>query len=124
VFYRYAATYPWRSHAEWFITQMIRWGQIEKPLDIKKTAAAVYRPDIYREAAKAVGIAVPTVDHKTEGTHAGPWTLTQATQPIPMGPDKFFDGMTFDPAKPIDYLKGFKVSNMKVDLAALAKLNK
>jgi len=124
VFYRYAATYPWRSHAEWFITQMIRWGQIEKPLDIKKTAAAVYRPDIYREAAKAVGIAVPTVDHKTEGTHAGPWTLTHATKPIPMGPDKFFDGMTFDPAKPIDYLKGFKVNNMKVDLAALAKLNK
>jgi len=123
VFYRYAATFPWRSHAEWFITQMIRWGQIEKPLNIKKVAADVYRPDIYREAAKALGVPVPTIDHKVEGKHAGNWSLTQATQPIPMGPDKFFDGMAFDPARPIDYLKGFKVKNMKVDLAALAKLN-
>jgi hypothetical protein len=31
--------------------------------------------------------------------------------------------MVFDPAKPIAYLKGFKVANLKVDLAALAKLN-
>ncbi len=123
VFYRYAATFPWRSHAEWFITQMLRWGQIEKPLDISKTAAAVYRPDLYREAAKALGIAYPTIDHKTEGAHRGGWKLSQATAPIAMGPDKFFDGMVFDPAKPVDYLKGFKVKNMKVDLAALAKLN-
>ncbi|BAU49454.1 nitrate ABC transporter [Sulfurifustis variabilis] len=123
VFYRYAATFPWRSHAEWFIGQMIRWGQIEQPLDIRKTAAAVYRPDIYRDAAKALGIPVPTVDRKTEGTHAGPWTLTQATQPIAMGPDRFFDGMTFDPARPLAYLKSFEVQTMKVDLAALARVN-
>ncbi|MBO6906282.1 MAG: ABC transporter substrate-binding protein, partial [Parvibaculum sp.] len=38
VFYRYAATFPWQSHAMWFISQMIRWGQIEKPIDIAKTA--------------------------------------------------------------------------------------
>jgi ABC-type nitrate/sulfonate/bicarbonate transport system substrate-binding protein len=123
VFYRYAATFPWRSHAEWFITQMLRWSQIEKPLNIKQAAASVYRPDLYREAAKALGVSYPTVDHKVEGSHAGNWTLTQASAPIPMGPDKFFDGMRFDPARPIDYLKGFQVKNMKVDVAALAKAN-
>ncbi len=123
VFYRYAATFPWLSHAEWFITQMIRWGQIEKPLDIKKTAASVYRPDIYRDAAKALGIAVPTIDYKIEGKHSGHWTLAQASKPILMGPDKFLDGLAYDPAKPIDYVKSFKMKNVKVDLAALAKLN-
>lgn len=123
VFHRYAANFPWQSQAAWYLTQMLRWGQIEAPLDIKKTAAAVYRTDLYRAAAKEVGVAYPTVDFKTEGTHKGPWTLDKATHPIPMGPDLFFDGMTFDPAKLMAYLKSFKVHDMKVSLSALAKLN-
>ncbi len=123
VFYRYAATFPWYSHAEWFITQMLRWGQLEAPLDIRKTASEVYRPDIYREAAKELGAPYPTIDFKTEGTHSKPWTLTEATSPIPMGPDMFFDGMQYDPAKLMGYLAGFKVKNMKVALDALAKMN-
>lgn len=123
VFYRYAATFPWRSHAEWFITQMLRWGQIESSIDIKKAAANVYRPDIYREAAKALDIPYPTVDHKTEGTHATEWKLTEASSPIAMGPDKYFDNMVYDPAKLMAYLKGFKVNSMVVSLEALAKSN-
>ena len=123
VFYRYAATFPWRSHAEWFITQMYRWGQIDTAIDIKKTAAEVYRPDIYREAAKELGVAFPTVDHKREGGHSGDWTLTQATAPIAMGPDRFFDGMQFDPDQLMAYLDGFRVKAMKVALADLAKVN-
>jgi len=30
VFFRHAATFPWRSQAAWFVAQMIRWGQLEK----------------------------------------------------------------------------------------------
>lgn len=123
VFYRYAATFPWRSHACWFITQMIRWGQIEAPIDIKKMAEAVYRPDIYREAAKALKIPYPTIDYKTEGTRNGPWSLSEATAPIPMGSDLFFDGMAYDPAELINYVKGFKMHHMKVKPADLDKLN-
>ena len=123
VFYRYASTFPWRSHAMWFISQMYRWGQIEQAIDIKKAASAVYRPDIYREAAKELSIPYPTIDYKTEGAHKGPWTLDAATKPITMGPDQFFDGMPYDPAKLINYLRGFKVNGMKVSLDALAKLN-
>ena len=40
-----------------------------------------------------------------------------------MGPDKFFDGMPYDPSKLIAYLRGFKVNAMKVSLDDLAKLN-
>ncbi|MFZ5484049.1 MAG: CmpA/NrtA family ABC transporter substrate-binding protein [Pseudomonadota bacterium] len=124
VFHRYAANFPWRSHAAWFITQMYRWGQLEKPVDIRKTASGIYLPDLYRQAAKEVGVAAPTIDWKPEGVNRSNWTLKQATAPIPMGPDLFFDGMKFDPARPLDYLKGFKVAHLKVDMKALAKLNK
>ncbi|MEZ5626839.1 MAG: CmpA/NrtA family ABC transporter substrate-binding protein [Rhodocyclaceae bacterium] len=123
VFYRYAATFPWQSHAVWFLTQMVRWGQIEAPINFKKVAETVYRSDIYRDAAKDLGIAVPSIEMKPEGINAARWMLEKASAPIQMGPDMFFDGMKFDPAKPIDYLKGFKVHAMKMDLAALAKAN-
>lgn len=124
VFHRYAANFPWLSHAAWYITQMYRWGQLDRPLDIRKTAAAIYRPDIYRQAAKELGIAVPSIDWKPEGVNKAPWTLKQASAPIPMGPDLFFDGMKYDPNRLMDYLKGFPVANYKVDLKQLAKLNK
>jgi len=123
VFYRYAATFPWRSHAAWLLTQMIRWGQIGQPLDILQTAADVYRPDIYREAARALGVPAPSLDNKTEGIHAAPWTLIEASAPVAMGPDRFFDGRVFDPTRPIDYLAGFEIRNKNVALAALAKAN-
>jgi nitrate/nitrite transport system substrate-binding protein len=124
VFQRYAANFPWESHASWFITQMIRWGQLETPIDIRKTASQIYRPDLYREAAKALGVAAPSIDWKTEGSNHAPWLLKQATTPIPMGPDLFFDGMKYDPAHLMAYIKGFKVANMKMDMNKLAKLNK
>jgi len=123
VFHRYAANFPWRSHATWFLTQMIRWGQIEQPLDIRATAAAVYRPDLYREAAQALGVPAPSIDDKTEGLHAGAWTLDAASTPIAMGPDRFFDGRVFDPQRPVDYLAGFDIHSPNLELAALARAN-
>lgn len=124
VFHRYAANFPWHSHAIWFLSQMVRWGQIEHAINFKKVAESVYLPDLYRTAAKELGVAAPTTNFKTEGTHSGPWTLDKATSPIAMGSDMFFDGMKFDAEKPLDYLKGFKINHMKVSLDALAKLNK
>jgi two-component system, oxyanion-binding sensor len=124
VFHRYAANFPWHSHAIWFLTQMVRWGQIDRAIDFKKVAESVYLPDLYREAAKELGVATPTTNFKMEGAHAKPWTLKEATKPIAMGPDQFFDGISFDPAQPVKYLENFPMNNMKVSLAELAKLNK
>jgi len=123
VFHRYAATFPWRSHAEWFITQMLRWGQIAQPIDICQTAAAVYRSDIYRESAQALGVPVPHIDYKTEGAHGEPWSLDTATTAIAMGPDRFFDGRVFDPAMPLAYLAGFDIRSNGIPIAALAEVN-
>jgi nitrate/nitrite transport system substrate-binding protein len=103
---------------------MVRWGQIDQAINFKKVAESVYLPDLYREAAKELGLASPTINYKTEGGHTGPWSLDKATTPIAMGPDKFFDGMSFDPIKAVEYLKGFPVHNMKVSLADFAKVNK
>ncbi len=119
-FYRFAASFPWRSHATWFLTQMIRWGQIETPFDLQAIAAQVYRPDLYREAASALGLSVPEVDTKLEGTHDRGWTLEQATTPLAMGPDRFFDGLTFDPSDPVGYLDRFAVSHRTLALGELA----
>lgn len=92
VFFRQHATFPWRSFAVWFLTQMQRWGQLPNelaPADYKRIAEQVYLTDAYREAAKDVGIAVPDSDYKKE-TH-------------------FFDGVPFDPEDPVGYVKQFPV---------------
>ncbi len=101
VFHRYAANFPWTSHAEWILAQMLRWGQLREPLDIKSAAASVYRPDLYRRAAAAVGLHCPPFDRKLEGLHEQPWLLATSTDSFTLGPDQFFDGRVFDPGDPL-----------------------
>jgi len=109
IYHRYAASFPWRSHAVWFLTQMLRWGQIGPEVDIAAVAEAVYRPDLFRPAAAAVGQPAPLVEEKVEGAHAAPWMLDEATQPMRMAPDLFFDGRRFDAAQPQRYATGFEI---------------
>ena len=113
VFHRHAAGFPWRSHALWFLTQMLRWGQIEPEVDITAAARAVYRPDLYRAAASDIGAPAPAVDEKVEGAHAETWTLETAGAPIAMGPDRFFDGRVFDPDRMSAYLRGFEIGGVR-----------
>ncbi len=109
VFNRYAASYPWRSHALWFLSQMQRWGQIGPEADFAATAARVYRPEAFRLAAADLGVPAPIVDEKVEGAHAEPWLLEEATHPIRMGPDLFFDGRPFDAAQASAYARSFAI---------------
>ncbi len=111
VYHRYAASFPWRSHAVWFLSQMIRWGQAPRESDFA-AAAGVYRPDIFRAAAADLGEPAPLVDFKREGIHHAPWTLTDATSPIPMAADAFLDGAVFDPADPLGYVDGFVLKRL------------
>lgn len=123
VFHRYAANFPWRSHAMWFMTQMLRWGQWDEAADLREVAAAVYRPDVYRAAAGALGLTSPGVDYKREGTHDANWPLRQSEQPLELGADVFLDGRHFDPADPIAYLESDSVHNGVVPWAELRRLN-
>lgn len=123
IFHRYAASFPWRSHAVWFLTQMLRWGQIDDAVDIAGTADAVYRPDLFRAAA-ALGVPSPLVEEKVEGAHASPWLLDEATTPIPMAPDLFFDGRLFDWAQPQRYATGFEIRRRPGKATGLARVHK
>jgi ABC-type nitrate/sulfonate/bicarbonate transport system substrate-binding protein len=109
VFHRYTASYPWRSHALWFASQMLRWGQIGPEVDLPALAQRVYRPEAWREAAADLGLPVPLVDEKVEGAHPGPWMLEEATAPIRMGPDIFFDARPFDAAQAAGYAESFAI---------------
>ncbi len=113
VYHRYAASFPWRSHAVWFLTQMLRWGQIGPEVDIRAVADAVYRPDLFRKAAASLSEPAPLVDDKAEGGHDAAWTLDQATAPIAMAADAFFDGRVFDPRQPLRYAQDFPISRLK-----------
>ena len=72
VFQRYAANFPWRSHADWFLAQMVLWKQASPDIDIKGTADRVYRTDIYRAAAREMGVACPDIDRLPPGGHGEP----------------------------------------------------
>jgi ABC-type nitrate/sulfonate/bicarbonate transport system substrate-binding protein len=110
-FARGATAFPWRSHAAWFLSQMLRWGQIETGADAAR-ALDVYRPDLFRLAASALGYSTPVVDAKTEGAHAGGWRLEGALGAIEMGADMLFDGECFAPDSLRDYAAGFRVSRL------------
>lgn len=109
VFHRHAANFPWRSHAVWLVTQMIRWGQAREPFDILSLAERVYRPDLYRAAVSGLGVEVPTSDYKREGE-----TSEQAA---------FFSATTFDPQSALGYLKDLSIRSAAADLDAFAAHN-
>ncbi|MEO0513673.1 MAG: CmpA/NrtA family ABC transporter substrate-binding protein [Planctomycetota bacterium] len=99
VFHRYAANFPWVSHGRWFLNQMADAGQIDgtdNPVASFDTLAAeVIQPALYRAACADLGLAYPMIDHKPEGVHTEKWSLTQATRPIVMGPDRLLNDQTF-----------------------------
>lgn len=98
VFHRHAATFPWRSHAQWFLAQMQRWGLLDVRVQIRTIADRIYRPDLYRRALAATGEPVPAADAKTEGGHHSAWSLDASHRPIAMDADYFCDAAIFEPS--------------------------
>jgi nitrate/nitrite transport system substrate-binding protein len=107
VFHRYAANFPWRSHAIWMLTQMVRWGQLDRAIHLRSVAQRVYLPEVHRRAAEELGLSTPSMDEKNEGVHEGSWWCAGAPSRIALGPDLFLDGTAFDPSRPMDYVRGF-----------------
>ncbi|MDJ0740957.1 MAG: nitrate ABC transporter ATP-binding protein [Gammaproteobacteria bacterium] len=107
VFHRYTANFPWRSHAVWFLGQMQRWGHAPDDIGVGNITRTVYRSDVYREAAKALGLAVAPDDFKLEGAHDAVWQLDAGDEQLLMGPDSFMDGRAFDPQRLREYVAGF-----------------
>jgi len=88
------ASFPYKSHDTWFITEDIRWGYLPKGTDIKALVNKVNRSDLWRAAAKANGYGNgPSGDSR--------------------GVEVFFDGVKFDPNNPKAYLNGLKIKALK-----------
>ncbi len=88
-----SSSYPWKSLDTWFVTENIRWGKFEPTTDIKALVDKTNRADLWREAAKTLGVSgAPTADSR--------------------GVETFFDGVKFDPAAPMDYLKALKIKRV------------
>jgi NitT/TauT family transport system ATP-binding protein len=92
-----AATFPWKSHAAWFYSQMVRWGHARWRPEDARHAAEVYRPDIYRRALVGIAAGVPLADSKTEGALKAPHKADASGGALILGPDSFFDGQIFMP---------------------------
>jgi nitrate/nitrite transport system substrate-binding protein len=91
------ASYPFKSHDAWFVTEDIRWGKFEAATDIKALVDKVNREDLWRESAKALGVAASDIPATTS-----------------RGKETFFDGKVFDPDKPGDYLKSLSIKRVEV----------
>ncbi len=89
-FWQDHASYPFRSHDSWFISENIRWGKFAPDTDVKALVEKVNREDIWRAAAKDLGVA----------------DLPASTS---RGKETFFDGKVFDPENPSAYLESLSI---------------
>ena len=107
VFFRYNASYPYYSDAVWFLTQMVRWGQITEQKEdswYHTMAKKIYRPDVYMKAVDELiddglfeeSVFLPAVKANRAGGYK------------PSTSD-FIDGKTYDGKKPNDYIDSFKI---------------
>jgi nitrate/nitrite transport system substrate-binding protein len=88
------ASYPYKSHDQWFLVENIRWGLLPKDTDVNAWVDGVNREDLWREAATAIGqeAAIPASTSR--------------------GVETFFDGVTFDPENPQAYLDSLKIKKV------------
>ncbi|MBP8938123.1 ABC transporter substrate-binding protein [Agrobacterium genomosp. 3] len=89
-FWQDHASYPFHSHDSWFIAENIRWGKFAPDTDVKALVEKVNREDIWRAAAKDLGVA----------------DLPASTS---RGKETFFDGKVFDPENPSAYLESLSI---------------
>ena len=94
-FWKDFASYPFQSHDLWFLTENQRWGYQAADLDTKALIKQVNREDIWRDAAKSLGVAASHIPTSTS-----------------RGVEKFFDGKSFDPANPSAYLKSLSIKRV------------
>jgi nitrate/nitrite transport system substrate-binding protein len=83
-----AVNFPYLSDGMWFMTQHKRWGLLKEDVDYLAVAKKVNRIDIYKQAAAAVGVALPKSEMRTS---------------------KLIDGTVWDGKDPKKYAASFKI---------------
>ncbi|MDB5713139.1 MAG: nitrate transporter [Sphingomonadales bacterium] len=103
--HREAANFPWVSQAAWLYAQMCLAGHSVADPDDYARAQKVFRPDIYRAALRPLGVPLPGASSKLEGSIEGPTGVGTTQGRLILGPDRFFDGRSFDPENLTGYLQ-------------------
>lgn len=80
--------FPWQSMAVWMLTQLKRWGYLKGEINYKQIAEEVFLATDARKRLKEMGLPAPASNYSKH-------TIM---------------GKEFDPAKPEQYLKSFKIS--------------
>ncbi len=93
-FWKDNASYPFKSHDLWFITEDMRWGYFDANTDAKAMVEKVNREDLWKEAAKMIGKEADIPKSTSRGI------------------ETFFDGVKFDPENPSEYLKNLKIKKV------------
>jgi len=89
------ASYPFKSHDLWFLTENVRWGKFTGKEDFKTLIDKVNREDLWREAAKELNVAAADIPKFTS-----------------RGVETFFDGKKFDPENPSAYLASLGIKRV------------
>jgi nitrate/nitrite transport system substrate-binding protein len=94
-FWKNNASYPYKSHDLWFLTENVRWGKIPPDFDgIRQVVAQGNREDLWRAAAKELGV-------------------TQIPKNSSRGIETFLpDKVKFDPKNPEGYLASLKIKRV------------
>jgi nitrate/nitrite transport system substrate-binding protein len=79
------------------MTEDTRWGKYELGFDSKTLVKKVNREDLWRDAAKTLGVAAADIPPTTS-----------------RGKETFFDGKVFDPEDPAAYLKSLSIKRVEV----------
>ncbi len=92
-----SVSYPYQSHDLWFLTESVRWGFLPKDTlsKAKDLIKQVNREDIWRDAAKELGVAAADIPASKS-----------------RGIETFFDGTKFDPENPQAYLDSLKIKRV------------
>jgi nitrate/nitrite transport system substrate-binding protein len=89
-FWRDQASFPFKSHDTWFLTENQRWGRVKADVDVAGLVDKVNGSDLWRSAAKTLGISDVTANDMR-------------------GVESFFDGKSFDAANPKAYLDSLAI---------------
>ncbi|MBU0644706.1 MAG: ABC transporter substrate-binding protein [Alphaproteobacteria bacterium] len=95
-FFKGAATFPWRSQAEWIGMQLATRMGLDQAM-ARNVAGGVFRSDLHRQALAGTTADLPGASSKVEGGLEAPMAVASEAGHLILGQNRFFDGRVFDP---------------------------